>query len=103
MKKPFLNHSDLIENDQTITTVHGSLSYSPVSLASWLTGILESSHEDVGYLVGSYIYISSFQAATPYADLHVAFSTPWDEGRVRHELVDGRSSYATHDPINEFY
>lgn len=46
LKMHFLNHSDLTENGNAVSIVHGSLPYFSVSSASWLNGILDSNQED---------------------------------------------------------
>lgn len=47
----FFNRSGLTENDKTVVTVHGSLSYSSASIAGPLVGLLDPGNEGMRHLL----------------------------------------------------
>lgn len=72
------NHSDSIENNGTISSVQGTLTYLSVSPTNWMIGPLKAKSHHIRRLVQlSWQYIFSFHAVASSVNLRVASSAPW--------------------------
>lgn len=79
----------VITSDNKIATVHGSLPYPLVSLASLLTDLLDSYHKEEKYL--SYLrslYFSHLHVAMSSVNFHLASSTMWKEQNAEHGMAN---------------
>lgn len=73
--------NDWIENDSTIVTVHGSLSYLLASPASQLASLSDPKHGDVRHLIyQGLLYMFPLHVFTTFANFCVASSKPWEDG-----------------------
>lgn len=66
------NHYESAENDNTISTVHGTVPYPTVFPTNWLTNFLDRDHEDVRHPIHlSSLYFFSFHTAMSFVKLHM--------------------------------